>query len=167
MSKASKYTARGSDGRIGAMFCAFARSQRTNVCRWMLSHSSCVCVKPVFSFHNRRIKRRENILRTDRVRIIIVIIIVIIGSISLNLIQIYSVDERSACSAHTDPFSNGLKTAHSVYEFCSQVVFIVCRFFPHLNCCPLHSIQMFKFMRIRCTSYALTWEWVESVFHAF
>lgn len=158
MSKASKYKARGSDGRIGAMFCAFARSQRTNVCRWMLSHSSCVCVKPVFSFHNRRIKRRENILRTDRVRIIILIIIVIIGSISLNLIQIYSVDERSACSAHTDPFSNGLKTAHSVYEFCSQVVFIVCRFFPHLNCCPLHSIQMFKFMRIRCTSYALTWE---------
>lgn len=41
----------------------------------------------LISFHNRRIKRRENILQTDRVRIIIVIIIVIIGSISLNLIQ--------------------------------------------------------------------------------
>lgn len=95
-----------------------------------LSLFVCLCVKPVFSFHNRRIKRRENILRTDRVRIIIVIIIVIIGSISLNLIQIYSVDERSACSAHTDPFSKWAKDSSFGIRTLQSSLFIVCRFFP-------------------------------------
>lgn len=71
--------------RIGAVSFAFP-----------LSTSAVEPVLVPIPFHNRRIKRRENILRTDRVRIIIVLIIVIIGSISLNLIQIYSVDERSA-----------------------------------------------------------------------
>lgn len=155
--------------RIGAVSFAF---------RLFFWFASAVCgweagVSAYFVSQSTYIKRRENILRMlDRVRVIIAIIIVIIGSISLNLIQIYSVDERGP-ELHIPIRSTNLKSANAHSVRCLTI-------HSSVTCQSLLFLSFYSFsfkllsaaldMNVQVHAYSLHFvcqlNRVESVFHA-